>query len=118
MNDLNDLNNRNDLNDLNNLSDLSEATVTAADSAAAPVLPTYDVVRAALTSTFRIPEDELSPDVTLERLELDSLALAELVLVLEERLGVKVDGEHATRTTTLAEVTAHLDELRTAGARR
>jgi acyl carrier protein len=77
---------------------------------------TYGVVCAALTSTFRIPEDELSPDVTLEQLELDSLALAEFVLVLEERLGVRADGGHATRTTTLAEVTAYLDELRAAGA--
>jgi acyl carrier protein len=77
-----------------------------------PDSDTYDLVRAALTSTFRIPEDELSPDVTLEQLELDSLALAELILVLEESLGVKADGELATRTTTLAEVSAHLDELR------
>lgn len=74
----------------------------------------YDHVRAALTSTFRIPEDELAPDVTLEQLELDSLALAEFVLVLEERLGVTADIGRATRTTTLAEVTAHLDELREA----
>lgn len=79
---------------------------------------TYDLVRAVLTSTFRIPEDELSPDVTLEQLELDSLALAEFVLVLEERTGVKADSGRATRTTTLAEVTAHLDELRASGATR
>ncbi|MFJ9817497.1 acyl carrier protein [Streptomyces sp. NPDC101151] len=77
---------------------------------------TYDHVRAALTSTFRIPEDELSPDVTLEQLELDSLALAEFVLVLEERLGVRAESGRATRTTTLAEVTAYLDELRAAAA--
>ncbi|GAA3773030.1 hypothetical protein GCM10022403_005230 [Streptomyces coacervatus] len=77
---------------------------------------TYGVVCAALTSTFRIPEDELSPDVTLEQLELDSLALAEFVLVLEERLGVRADSGAATRSTTLAEVTAHLDVLRAAGA--
>ncbi|MGW4912533.1 acyl carrier protein [Streptomyces sp. NPDC004270] len=77
---------------------------------------TYDHVRAVLTSTFRIPEDELSPDLTLEQLDLDSLALAEFVLVLEERLDVKPDSERASRTTTLAEVTAHLDELRAATA--
>ncbi|GHE15380.1 phosphopantetheine-binding protein [Streptomyces alanosinicus] len=76
---------------------------------------TYGHVCAALTTTFRIPEHELSPEATLEQLELDSLALAELVLVLEERLGVKADSGRATRTTTLAEVAAHLDELRTAG---
>jgi acyl carrier protein len=77
---------------------------------------TYDHVRATLISTFRIPEDQLSPDVTLEQLELDSLALAEFVLVLEERLGVQADSGRATRSTTLVEVAAHLDELRAAGA--
>ncbi|MGY6019974.1 acyl carrier protein [Streptomyces spinosirectus] len=77
---------------------------------------TYDHIRATLISIFRIPEDQLSPDVTLEQLDLDSLALAEFVLVLEERLGVQAEGGRATRTTTLAEVAAHLDELRAAGA--
>ncbi|MFF4507478.1 acyl carrier protein [Streptomyces sp. NPDC001401] len=77
---------------------------------------TYRAVCAALTTTFRIPEDELSPDVTLEQLELDSLALAEFVLVLEERLGVRADSGAAARSTTLAEVTAYLDDLRAAGA--
>lgn len=76
---------------------------------------TYALVRDALTSTFRIPADELSPDVTLEQLDLDSLALAEFVLVLEERLGVKPDSAHATPAATLAEVADYLDELRTAG---
>jgi RND superfamily putative drug exporter len=75
---------------------------------------TFDVIRTALTSTFRVPEDEVVPGATLEQLELDSLALAEFALILEERLGVKIDSEHAVRTTTLAEVARHLEELRSA----
>ncbi|MFF8643260.1 acyl carrier protein [Streptomyces sp. NPDC015345] len=75
---------------------------------------TFDVIRTALTSTFRAPEDEVVPGATLEQLELDSLALAEFALILEERLGVKIDSEHAVRTTTLAEVARHLEELRSA----
>ncbi|MET9444385.1 MMPL family transporter [Streptomyces sp. NPDC006610] len=75
---------------------------------------TFDVIRSALTSAFRIPEDEVVPGATLEELDLDSLALAEFALILEERLGVKIDSEHAVRTTTLAEVADHLDELRAA----
>ncbi|MEU7644908.1 MMPL family transporter [Streptomyces huasconensis] len=75
---------------------------------------TFDVMRAVLTSAFRVPEDEVVPDATLEQLDLDSLALAEFALILEERLGVKIDSEHAVRSTTLAEVATHLDELRSA----
>lgn len=72
---------------------------------------TYDTVRSALAATFRIPEDELHPQVTLAQLEMDSLALAEFALVLEERLGVKLQSEHATGETTLAEVAEHLHTL-------
>ncbi|MBZ6112770.1 MULTISPECIES: acyl carrier protein [Streptomyces] len=73
---------------------------------------TYDVIRSVLTTTFQIPDAEISPERTLEQLELDSLALAEFALILQERLEVPVDEEHATRTTTLVQVTEHLDALR------
>ncbi|MDA4887509.1 acyl carrier protein [Streptomyces sp. MPA0124] len=73
---------------------------------------TYDVIHSVLTSTFKIPEDLISPDRTLEQLEMDSLALAEFALILQERLEVRVEEEHATRATTLAQVTEHLDTLR------
>lgn len=74
---------------------------------------TYDVIRSVLTSTFRVPEGEIHPQTTLERLELDSLALAEFVLILHERFGVKIDKEYAARGTTVAEVVDHVDALRT-----
>ncbi|MFC8571613.1 acyl carrier protein [Streptomyces sp. NPDC057245] len=73
---------------------------------------TYAVMRSVLTTTFKIPDDEISPERTLEQLELDSLALAEFALILQERLEVRIDEEHATRATTLAQVTEHLDILR------
>ncbi|EST20303.1 acyl carrier protein [Streptomyces roseochromogenus] len=74
---------------------------------------TYDTIRSVLTGSFLVPEAEIGPEVTLEQLELDSLALAEFALILDERLGVKIDSEHATRTTTLAEVTEYVGTLRT-----
>ncbi|WP_369211975.1 acyl carrier protein [Streptomyces flavofungini] len=74
---------------------------------------TYETVRSALTATFRIPEDELHPHTTLRQLDMDSLALAEFALVLEERLGVKIQSEHATGDTTLAAVAEHLHSLLT-----
>ncbi|MGV4886478.1 acyl carrier protein [Streptomyces viridosporus] len=76
---------------------------------------TYDTLRSILTDAFRVPEDEIRPELTLEQLDLDSLALTELVLILHERLGVRVSSEHASRGTALAEVVAHLDALRAGG---
>ncbi|MEW1866835.1 acyl carrier protein [Streptomyces caelestis] len=73
---------------------------------------TYDTVRSILTSAFRVPEDEIRPERTLEQLDLDSLALTELVLVLHERFGVRIDGAYAARGTTVAQVADHLDALR------
>ncbi|MFI8201442.1 acyl carrier protein [Streptomyces sp. NPDC085937] len=77
----------------------------------------YDVLRSVLTDSFRVPEDEIEPGRTFEQLDLDSLALTELVLVLHERLGVRVSTEAASRTTTLQEVARHLDALRAENAR-
>jgi acyl carrier protein len=72
---------------------------------------TYDTVRSVLTGAFRVPEDEIEPGRTLGQLDLDSLALAELALVLHERFGVKIDAEYASREATVAQVVAHLDAL-------
>ncbi|MFE4049609.1 acyl carrier protein [Streptomyces sp. YIM B13518] len=73
---------------------------------------TYDTARSILTSAFRVPEDEIRPERTLEQPDLDSLALTEPVRVLHERFGVKVDGAYAARGTTVAQVAGHLDALR------
>lgn len=76
---------------------------------------TYDAVRSILTGSFRVPEDEIRPERTLEQLDLDSLALTELVLVLHERFGVRISNEDLSRGTTLAQVVDHLDALRADG---
>ncbi|WP_328347502.1 phosphopantetheine-binding protein [Streptomyces violaceus] len=73
---------------------------------------TYDTIRSILNSAFRIPEDEIAPDLTLGQLDLDSLALVELVLIVHERFGVKIDSAYASRSTTVAQVVDHLDTLR------
>ncbi|MFI8169867.1 acyl carrier protein [Streptomyces sp. NPDC086081] len=71
---------------------------------------TYEIIRHTLTTTFRIPGDEVTPESTLEELEIDSLALAEFALILEQKLGVKPHSEHTTRTSRLAEITQYIDE--------
>jgi acyl carrier protein len=50
-----------------------------------------DVLRAVekiLIDTFDVPAERLRPETTFENLELDSLALAELAVLVQEELGV------------------------------
>ncbi|GAA2985844.1 acyl carrier protein [Streptomyces fulvorobeus] len=72
----------------------------------------FEAVRAALTM-FNIPDDLIRPDATLEELDMDSLALAEFILILQERTGVKVEAEDATKATTLTEIVAYLQARQT-----
>ncbi|MEV0848568.1 acyl carrier protein [Streptomyces sp. NPDC049954] len=70
-----------------------------------------------LTGTFKIPLAELRPDATVDSLEMDSLAVAELAVVLKERTGVDVDAGEVHKNATLAEITGHLDRATKNAAR-
>ncbi|MDU0294180.1 acyl carrier protein, partial [Saccharothrix longispora] len=43
-----------------------------------------------LTDTIGVPVEDIGPDTTPEQVELDSLALVELSVALEEKLGVAI----------------------------
>ncbi|MEK0100478.1 phosphopantetheine-binding protein [Streptomyces sp. A475] len=75
-------------------------------------------VATVLMEKFEVSADSIRPDASLASLDLDSLALAELALTLQERLGVRVDESEATQRTTVAELTATLAARQiTAGVR-
>ncbi|MER5257136.1 MULTISPECIES: phosphopantetheine-binding protein [unclassified Streptomyces] len=71
-------------------------------------------VHSVLTAKFEVPQDLIRPEATLESLDLDSLALAELALALQEELAVEVQEHEATKSTTIAGLTAALAAKRTA----
>jgi acyl carrier protein len=73
---------------------------------------TYQRLCSLLTSTFRIPEEQIEPCSTLQQLDLDSLALAELSLVIHEEFGVRITTEQATPDTTVADIIERLDAPR------
>ncbi|WP_190136858.1 acyl carrier protein [Streptomyces longispororuber] len=79
---------------------------------------THELFCSIVTESFRVPRNEIKPQSTMEQLDLDSLALAELALIVHERLHVKADREQFTRRSTVAEIVDYLDNtLRTrAGA--
>ncbi|MET8102828.1 acyl carrier protein [Streptomyces sp. NPDC005236] len=55
----------------------------------------YEPIKSALTRHFNIPEDTIEPESTLEDLGLDSLAVVELMCILQDDLGLRVpDVEH------------------------
>ncbi|MEU6663857.1 phosphopantetheine-binding protein [Streptomyces sp. NPDC046821] len=75
-------------------------------------------VTSVLTEKFEVSPESIRPDATLESLDLDSLALAELALALQDRLGVRVEEWEAGKRTTVGQLTATLiTRQNTAGAR-
>jgi acyl carrier protein len=63
-------------------------------------------------SGFEIPVEKLSPEANLfSDLGLDSLDAIDMLVHLEERLGVKVDGEKLMQVRTLQDVYTMIEEL-------
>ena len=75
----------------------------------------YDRFVNLLVSRFEVEPDEVRPDATFEELEMDSLFLVELMLVVQQELGVKISEDDATPRSTIASV-AELIESRLAPA--
>jgi acyl carrier protein len=52
-------------------------------------------------ATFGPEKEDITPDATLESLDIDSLDLAELSQVMEEEYGVEVKSEDAAQVKTV-----------------
>ncbi|MET7567517.1 phosphopantetheine-binding protein [Streptomyces sp. NPDC005492] len=74
--------------------------------------PVQTAVATVLTGKFEVSPDNIRPEATLESLDLDSLALAELALALQEALGVPVAEEEAAKGSTVGELVAALNAKR------
>lgn len=80
-------------------------------------MPSTDsVLLALLTDKFHVPAQDITPGSTLDELDIDSLALAELSLTLGEQLGIKLDEHEAGKDTTVAELTATIESKRVSTA--
>ncbi|MDQ0771583.1 acyl carrier protein [Streptomyces aurantiacus] len=64
-------------------------------------------LEAILRDDLNLPTEQLPPDTSLEKAGLDSLAVVELSVLLEERYGITVSDAELNRTATLH----HLDVL-------
>ncbi|QRX90016.1 acyl carrier protein [Streptomyces noursei] len=79
--------------------------------------PVYDHLVTILTDKFEVDAKEIRPDITLAALELDSLAVVELYVTLQEHWGVPLDEDDSAAEQTLEQVAqAVTTQLSTDGA--
>ena len=75
--------------------------------------PTFDAIRAVLIEQFHVDAGSIGPQVALDQLGLDSLALMEFVFAVEDRFGTRIPEERLDPRQsglTLADVVAALED--------
>ncbi|MFJ5307083.1 acyl carrier protein [Streptomyces sp. NPDC088350] len=73
----------------------------------------YDHLVTTLTGKFEIPADTVRPEASYDDLGLDSLAVVELFLTLQEEWAVPLDDSEATGTLTVGETVDLVEKLKT-----
>lgn len=68
-----------------------------------------EIVTAILTGRFRVPAEQIRPEEALVSLELDSLAVVELLFTLQEELGVRIGEDEVTPRHTFQELLTTLE---------
>lgn len=70
----------------------------------------YDTLVDLLVNRFEVDRTEITPTVTFEDLEMDSLFLVELLLVLQNQLGTKISEEHLSPRDTFGHAAELIEE--------
>jgi acyl carrier protein len=71
---------------------------------------THEHLGTLLTRDFGVPQSAVVPDVTLEDLRLDSLALEELRFLAEERFDIDLTDAAMTPRSTVRELTTLIED--------
>lgn len=80
-------------------------------------MTTIEILQESIHEKFGIALAELGPDVVLEHLDLDSLALIELTLTLQKRLGVALATGDITPQHTVEQAAGVLTDAQAKAAR-
>lgn len=64
--------------------------------------PVYIRFAALIADGFGVPAAEIAPEATFNDLELDSIALVELIMAVEEEFGIKLPDGKLSDTDSLA----------------
>ena len=72
----------------------------------------YDHLVTTLSGKFEVPATTVRPDVSYDELGLDSLAVMELFLTLQEEWAVPLEDSEAVGTLTVRETVDLIEKLR------
>ncbi|MEV6946752.1 phosphopantetheine-binding protein [Streptomyces sp. NPDC051172] len=75
----------------------------------------YDHLVTLLSDKFEVDPDRIAPDATLDTLDLDSLAVVELYVTLQEQWQIPLDDSAASGELTVADVARAVTALLDAG---
>lgn len=75
----------------------------------------YDHLVTLLNDKFEVEADRIAPEATLDALELDSLAIVELYVTLQEQWQIPLDDSAASGELTVADVARTVTSLLDAG---
>lgn len=64
----------------------------------------YEQLSDILTNTFQVPIELIEPTATLDDMGLDSLDLAELAVVIEKEMGVRLSDDELIEDTRIQDV--------------
>ncbi|MFF4368276.1 acyl carrier protein [Streptomyces sp. NPDC001594] len=69
----------------------------------------YEWLRDIMVERLRLPADGVRPEATADEAGLDSLAVTELVLIVQDELGVTLDEDRLYALRTVGDVAAFLE---------
>ncbi|MBQ3356706.1 MAG: acyl carrier protein [Oscillospiraceae bacterium] len=70
----------------------------------------YERIRSYLSEQLDIPAEELSRDTTFESLHLDSLDMVEMVMDMEEELGIDLGMDGDMQLETIGDLADYIEE--------
>lgn len=70
----------------------------------------YDRIRKYLSEQLDIPVEEMDRDTTFENLHLDSLDMVEMIMDMEEELGVDFELEGDLKLETIGDLADFIDD--------
>lgn len=63
-----------------------------------------------LVGTLKVPREQITLEATTEEIELDSLAMVELSMILEQELGIAVSDDELAAAKTVGDIVRLMEE--------
>jgi acyl carrier protein len=70
----------------------------------------FEMLKCILVGKLKVAEELITPEATIEEIDLDSLALVELALLIEQELGISVDEDELAGARTVDDITRLMAE--------